>query len=221
VKEKGMDPIAARTRMIDMQLRARGIRDERVLQAFLTVPRHVFVEPAMHGSAYGDYALPIGHGQTISQPYMVAVMTEALHPEPDDRILEIGTGSGYQGAILASLVRTVFTIERISPLAQRAQQILSEIGIKNVIQMVGDGTMGWKQFAPFDGIIVTAGAPQVPESLRLQLADGARLVVPIGGAGSQVLRVITRRGDAFVEEDGVLCAFVPLIGREGWTGGAE
>lgn len=215
-----MDPIAARARMVDLQLRGRGLRDERVLDAFLAVPRHRFVQPAMHGSAYGDYALPIGYGQTISQPYMVAVMTEALRPEMDDRILEIGTGSGYQAAILASLVRTVFTIERIPPLAQRAQQIISEIGIRNVIQRVGDGSMGWKQFAPFDGIIVTAGAPVVPESLRLQLSDGARLVVPIGSAGSQVLRVIERRGDTFVEEDGVLCAFVPLIGREGWAKGA-
>jgi len=216
-----MDPLAARARMVESQLRARGIRDERVLQSFLTVPRHLFVEPAMRGSAYGDYALPIGQGQTISQPYMVALMTEALRPEPDDRILEIGTGSGYQAAILTFLVRTVFTIERIPSLAQRAQQILSEIGITSVIQRVGDGSTGWKQFTPFDGIVVTAGAPHVPESLREQLADGGRLVVPIGGAGNQVLRIIHRRGDTFVEEDGCLCAFVPLIGREGWPGPGE
>jgi protein-L-isoaspartate(D-aspartate) O-methyltransferase len=211
-----MDPIAVRTRMVDSQLRARGIRDERVIHAFLSVPRHLFVEPAMHGSAYGDYALPIGQGQTISQPYMVALMTEAVQPAPEDRILEIGTGSGYQAAILASLARTVFTVERIPSLAQRAQRILIEIGVKNVIQKVGDGSSGWKQFAPYDGIVVTAGAPHVPDSLREQLADGGRLVVPVGDPGNQVLRIIERRGESYAQEDGCLCSFVPLIGREGW-----
>jgi protein-L-isoaspartate(D-aspartate) O-methyltransferase len=206
--------------MVEQQLRSRAIRDERVLDAFLRVPRHLFVEPAMQGAAYGDYALPIGHGQTISQPYMVALMTEALRPQPEDRILEIGTGSGYQAAILATLVRTVFTVERIAPLAQRAQKILAGASITNVVQRVGDGTVGWKQFAPFDGIVVTAGAPKMPDSLREQLAMGARLVIPIGAGSQQVLRIIERRADGFREEESCLCSFVPLIGREGWQEGS-
>lgn len=211
-----MDPVAARKRMVDQQLRVRGLKDERVLDAFLTVPRHLFVEPGMRQSAYGDHALPIGHGQTISQPYMVALMTEALNPEPADRILEIGTGSGYQAAILSCLVQTVFTIERVPALAQRSQQILAEVGIRNVVQRMGDGTVGWKQFSPFDGIVVTAGAPRVPKSLREQLSDGGRLVIPIGSGDQQTLCIVERRGDDFHEEKDCLCAFVPLIGREGW-----
>ncbi len=150
---------------------------------------------------------------------MVALMTEALQPQPDDRILEIGTGSGYQAAILATLVRTVFTVERIAPLAQRAQKILADASITNVVQRVGDGTVGWKQFAPFDGIVVTAGAPKMPDSLREQLAMGARLVIPIGAGSQQVLRIIERRVDGFHEEESCLCSFVPLIGREGWQEG--
>jgi len=210
------DPVAARARMVETQLRARGLRNEGVLDAFLATPRHLFVEPGMRDTAHGDHALPIGHGQTISQPYMVALMTEALDPKPTDQVLEIGTGSGYQAAILSRLVRTVFTIERIPALAQRAQRILAEIGIRNVIQRMGDGTLGWKQFAPFNGIIVTAGAPRVPESLREQLADGGRLVIPIGPGDRQTLQIIERRTNRFHEEEGCLCAFVPLIGKEGW-----
>ena len=202
--------------MVETQLRARGLRDETVLDAFLAIPRHLFVEPGMRDTAYGDHALPIGHGQTISQPYMVALMTEALRPKPTDQVLEIGTGSGYQAAILSRLVRTVFTVERIPALAQRAQQTLAEIGVRNVIQRMGDGTVGWKQFAPFNGIIVTAGAPRVPESLREQLADGGRLVIPIGPGERQTLQIIERRADRYHEGGGCLCAFVPLIGKEGW-----
>lgn len=219
MNEHGNDPVAARGRMVDIQLRARGIRDERILEAFAGLPRHVFVEPAMQGSAYGDFALPIGHGQTISQPYMVALMTEAVRPKSEDRILEIGTGSGYQAAILSTLCRTVFTVERIAALAHRAQKIFADLSIGNIVQRVGDGTLGWKQFAPFDGIIVTAGAPKMPASLRDQLAPGARLVIPIGTGAQQVLRIIERQGDGFVEEESCLCSFVPLIGREGWQNG--
>jgi protein-L-isoaspartate(D-aspartate) O-methyltransferase len=210
------DPVAARARMVEQQLRSRGIRDERVLQAFTEVQRHRFVEPALRDSAYGDHALPIGLAQTISQPYMVALMTEALRPEAGDRILEIGTGSGYQAAILSRLVRTVFTIERIPALAQRAQQTLSEMGIGNVIQRMGDGSVGWSQYAPYDGIVVTAGAPRIPESLLAQLAVGGRLVVPIGSEGGQVLRIVERQAEGFREEETCLCSFVPLIGKEGW-----
>jgi protein-L-isoaspartate(D-aspartate) O-methyltransferase len=210
------DPVAARARMVEQQLRARGIRDERVLDAFLHVQRHRFVEPALRDSAYGDHALPIGLAQTISQPYMVALMTESLRTEPEHRILEIGTGSGYQAAILSRMVRTVFTVERIPALSQRAQQILSELGIRNVIQRTGDGSVGWSQFAPYDGIVVTAGAPRVPESLLGQLSVGGRLVVPIGSGGSQVLRIIERGPEGVRAEETCLCSFVPLIGREGW-----
>ena len=216
--EAHRDPIAARERMIEQQLVARGIRDGRVLDAFRRVPRHLFVEPAMRSNAYGDHALPIGHGQTISQPYMVALMTQALEAGPEARVLEIGTGSGYQAAILSNIVRTVFTIERISPLAQRAQQLLAEIGITNVIQKVGDGTLGWKQFEPFDGILVTAGAPYVPETLLGQLAAGGRLIVPVGSGSQQMLRIVDRDADSFRETEGISCTFVPLIGREGWKG---
>jgi protein-L-isoaspartate(D-aspartate) O-methyltransferase len=219
MSESAMDPVAARSRMIETQLRNRGIRDERVLEAFQRVPRHLFVEPAMQGSAYGDFALPIGHGQTISQPYMVALMTEALRPEPEDRILEIGTGSGYQAAILSRLVRTVFTVERIAALAQRAQKILADASIANVVQRVGDGTLGWKQFAPFDGIVVTAGAPRMPDGLREQIEVGGRLVIPVGAGSQQILRIIERTADGFREEESCLCSFVPLIGRKGWQEG--
>ncbi len=210
------DPLAARERMIDRQIRSRGIVDERILAAFRAVPRHLFVDPAMEGSAYGDHALPIGQGQTISQPYMVALMTQALDLEEGDRILEIGTGSGYQAAILAHLVRTVFTIERIAPLAQRAQRILAEIGITNVIQRVGDGSVGWSEFAPYDGIVVTAGAPRLPEGLADQLAVGGRMVIPVGSGAQQVLRIVERAADGYIDREGGLCAFVPLIGRRGW-----
>ncbi|MDM7916125.1 MAG: protein-L-isoaspartate(D-aspartate) O-methyltransferase [Candidatus Eisenbacteria bacterium] len=210
------DPVGARARMVEQQLRSRGIRDERVLAAFLEVPRHLFVEPAMQDSAYGDHALPIGHGQTISQPYMVALMTSALRTRPEHRVLEIGTGSGYQAAILSRLVRTVFSIERIPALVQRAQAILKELSIGNVIQRQGDGSLGWKGFAPFEGIVVTAGAPRIPETLLEQLAEGGRLVIPVGGGSSQILRIVERRGGEFVEEKSCACAFVPLLGREGW-----
>jgi protein-L-isoaspartate(D-aspartate) O-methyltransferase len=210
------DPLAARVRMVEQQLRSRGIEDERVLQAFLDVPRHRFVESALRDGAYGDHALPIGQSQTISQPYMVALMTEALRTEPGDRILEIGTGSGYQAAILSRLVQTVFTVERISALAQRAQQALKDLGIGNVIQRMGDGSVGWSQYAPYDGIVVTAGAPRVPESLLGQLAVGGRLVVPIGSESGQVLHVIERGASGLLEEESCLCSFVPLIGKEGW-----
>ena len=211
-----MDPVAARERMVETQLRTRGLRDERVLEAFRSIPRHLFVEPGMRESAYGDHALPIGHGQTISQPYMVALMTEVLRPKATDRVLEIGTGSGYQAAILSSLVQTVFTMERIPALAQRAQRTLADVGIRNVVQRMGDGTVGWKQFAPFEGIVVTAGAPRVPASLREQLSDGGRLVIPIGSGDRQTLQIVERQGERFSEKESCLCAFVPLIGKEGW-----
>ena len=213
-----MDFRQARSRMVSQQLRARGIRDERVLEAFLKVPREEFVEPALREQAYADRALPIGFGQTISQPYMVAIMTEMLAPEPDDRVLEVGTGSGYQAAILAQLVRSVFTIERIPELAEQARQRLQRLGITNVSVRTGDGSLGWPEHAPYDGILVAAAAPAVPKALREQLRHGARLVVPTGPRGTQMLSIVTRTSEGFQKRREVPCAFVPLIGEQGWEG---
>lgn len=206
----------ARQRMVEKQLRARGIQDERVLAVFESVPRHAFVDQALAPQAYSDRALPIGHGQTISQPYMVAIMSQKLSPQPMHKVLEIGTGSGYQAAVLSKLARSVFTVERLGPLAERAKQVFAELGLTNILQKVGDGTMGWKAYAPYDGIIVTAGAPRVPHPLLQQLAEGGRLIVPTGSRGGQMLTIITRQGDEFHEERAVPCVFVPLVGEEGW-----
>jgi protein-L-isoaspartate(D-aspartate) O-methyltransferase len=203
--------------MVATQMAARGVRNQRVLDAMRTVPRHRFVSDAWLEDAYDDRPLPIGEGQTISQPYMVAVMTEALSPAPTDRVLEIGTGSGYQTAVLAALAGRVVSVERHAALAERARTILGELGIENVEVVVGDGTEGRPQDAPFDGILVTAGAPATPETLKAQLADGGRLVIPVGPAGYQRLLTIIRHGSTFVEREGDACVFVPLIGRYGWA----
>ena len=206
----------ARARMVATQLQGRGICDERVLAAFAEIPRHLFVDPALAEEAYADRALPIGFGQTISQPYMVALMTELLQPRTEDRVLEIGTGSGYQAAILSRLVHTVFTIERVASLAEGAGRVLRTLGITNVIQRVADGSAGWPGNAPYRGILVTAGAPDVPRSLLAQLSEGGRLVIPTGSRASQNLTVVERRGDQFFPVQRLACAFVPLLGREGW-----
>lgn len=212
----GPDYPQARARMVAMQLRARGIRDERLLEAMGAVPRHAFVDAALAPEAYSDRPLPIGHGQTISQPFMVALMTAALAVEPEDRVLEIGTGSGYQAAILSLLSRSVFTVERVPALVARSREILAQLGVSNVVQRVGDGSLGWHTHAPYQGIVVTAGSPRVPRALLGQLVDGGRLVVPTGNREAQRLKVITRRGDAFEEDESIECVFVPLIGEEGW-----
>ncbi|MEW5726118.1 MAG: protein-L-isoaspartate(D-aspartate) O-methyltransferase, partial [Thermodesulfobacteriota bacterium] len=170
----------ARQRMVDSQLKARGLKDERVLAAMNKVPRHLFVEEALGARAYGDHPLPIGEQQTISQPYIVAQMTEALGLKGDEKVLEIGTGSGYQAAVLAELCYRVYTIERIRPLLIKARKLLADLGYTNVVFRVGDGTLGWPEHAPFDAVIVTAGAPEVPQPLIDQLADGGRLVAPAG-----------------------------------------
>ncbi len=211
-----IDYSQARRRMVEQQLQSRGITDDRVLRAFLEVPRHRFVESALEAQAYSDRALPIGHGQTISQPYMVAVMTQELELEPEDRVLEIGTGSGYQAAVLSRLARSVFTVERHGELAEKAKRVFADLGYTNILQRVGDGTLGWKQYAPYDAIVVTAGAPRVPEALRRQVSEGGRLVVPTGSRGSQMLRVLRREGETFQEHSCVPCIFVPLVGQEGW-----
>lgn len=192
-----------------------------VRQALLDVPRHRFMPPETRHQAYDNCALPIGLGQTISQPYMVAVMTELLRPAPDQTILEIGTGSGYQAAVLSRLCRTVYTVERIPELTRRAEDVFRELGYGNIRTRVGDGTVGWTEFAPYDGIIVTAGAPAVPESLRHQLKDGGSLVVPVGDRTFQMLRRETRHGDSFRREEHGGCIFVKLVGREGWPEESE
>jgi protein-L-isoaspartate(D-aspartate) O-methyltransferase len=182
------------------------------------VPRHAFVLDEFRSAAYEDRPLPIGEGQTISQPYMVAAMTAALEPHEDHRVLEIGTGSGYQTAILAKLSRMVVTIERHASLAQRAKETLDSLGFANVRVVVGDGSRGYPSEAPYDRILVTAGAPAVPEALTDQLADGGRLVIPVGSEGYQKLLIIDRHGDRLTAREGEGCVFVPLVGEHGWPG---
>jgi protein-L-isoaspartate(D-aspartate) O-methyltransferase len=211
------DHALERDRMLEDQLRRRDITDRRVLAAMRQVPRHRFVRPADRHLAYADAPLPIGMHQTISQPYIVALMTQWLEPQPDDQILEVGTGSGYQAAVVAGLVRRVITIERIPELAAQARKILTELGVLNVEVVEADGTRGYPDEAPYAGILVTAGAPRVPEALRQQLAEGGRLVLPVGSRDGQMLERWTRRGDDFHRERIAPVAFVPLIGEEGWS----
>jgi protein-L-isoaspartate(D-aspartate) O-methyltransferase len=211
-----MDFEQARARMVEEQIARRGVRDPRVIDALGRVPRHEFVAAGDQSVAYTDRALPIELGQTISQPYMVALMTEALRLPERAHVLEVGTGSGYQAAVLSLIVADVVSIERHEPLADTARARLARLGLHNVNVVIGDGTRGWSLSAPYDGIVVTAGAPVVPDALRQQLADGARLVIPVGSAVLQHLTVVTRRGEQFDESAHAPCAFVPLIGAEGW-----
>ncbi len=206
----------ARARMVEDQLVARGITDTRVLGAMATIERHLFVEEALQERAYDDKPLPIGARQTISQPFMVGLMTQALGLHGDERVLEIGTGCGYQTAVLAELTANVFSIERISTLAVRARHLLDHLGYYNVATRVGDGTLGWSDEAPFDAIVVTAGTPQVPRPLISQLADGGRLVFPIGEEELQTLVRIRKEGERLREEYFGECRFVKLVGRYGW-----
>jgi len=196
-------------------IRGRGIADERVLAAMGKVERHLFVPEPFTGRSYDDSALPIAKGQTISQPYTVAVMTEALTITPGDRILEIGTGSGYQAAILAELGAKVYTIERDLDLLAGARKLLERLGYR-IASKGGDGTVGWQEYAPFQGIIVTAGAPDVPEPLLHQLAEGGKIVIPVGGMDVQNLVVATRRGERFDRRVITGFKFVPLVGKMGW-----
>ncbi len=202
--------------MVKTQLIPRGIKDQRVLDAMLKVPRHLFVEEALRGEAYNDHPLPIGHKQTISQPYIVALMTQALELKGPEHTLEIGTGSGYQTAILAELCEKVYTVERIRPLLEQARKKLWELGYTNILFKAFDGTLGWEEYAPFDAIIVTAGAPRVPQPLLDQLADGGRLVIPVGGKFSQDLIKITKKNGDIVQKNLGGCRFVDLIGVHGW-----
>lgn len=205
-----------RDEMVTGQLEGRGIKDERVLAAFGKVPRDRFVPQESKAESYADHPLPIGSGQTISQPYMAALMTECLGIKETDRVLEIGTGSGYQAAVLAELASEVYTVERFSFLQDKNRKILDELGYNNISLKVGDGSCGWEEYAPYNGIIVTAGAPSVPASLKEQLALGGRLVIPIGGGFSQVLSVIEKESQGFKEREVCGCVFVPLVGKYGW-----
>ncbi len=211
-----IDYRVARERMVKTQLIPRGIKDQRVLDAMARVPRDRFVEEALVGEAYNDHPLPIGHHQTISQPYIVALMTEALELTGDETVLEIGTGSGYQTAILAELARRVCTVERIRPLLSRAKRTLEELGYQNVLFKAFDGTLGWEEHAPYDAIIVTAGAPAIPKPLLEQLAENGRLVIPVGNRYSQDLIKVTARGGRFIRQNLGGCRFVDLIGVHGW-----
>lgn len=212
-----MNLAVARKRMV-AELERRGITDQRVIGAMLELPRHLFVEEAMAAQAYSDTSLPIGEKQTISQPYIVAKMTQMLELSGRERVLELGTGSGYQAAVLATLADRVYTVERIRPLAMKARKVLDGLRLLNVNLRIGDGTDGWPEEAPFDAILVTAGSPQIPQCLIDQLAPGGRLVIPVGDRVDQQLVLVKKNLDGSVERqeaDG--CRFVRLIGRNGWS----
>lgn len=197
-------------------MKRRGIRDERVLAAISKVPRHEFVWMVDSTAAYSDHPLRIGHGQTISQPYMVAIMTELLELSGGERVLEIGTGSGYSTAVLCELAKAVFSIERISELHEYSKNCLAPFGYANLSLFVGDGTLGLPSEAPFDRIIVAAGAPHVPDVLFEQLTEGGRMVIPVGDRNAQNLKVIEKHNGKMVTTDDLVCIFVPLIGEKGW-----
>ena len=214
---EGPDATTARATMVERQLRGRGISDARVLDAMGTVPRERFVPDRWRGAAYADEALPIDAGQTISQPAMVGQMTELLRVRPGARILEIGTGSGYQAAVLATMGAEVTSIERQASLVEPARRRLAELGLAERVRIrAGDGSVGDPAGAPWDGIIVTAAAPEVPQALREQLADGARLVIPVGPRWEQLLTTVERHGDDWTEWSSGGCVFVPLIGEAGF-----
>jgi protein-L-isoaspartate(D-aspartate) O-methyltransferase len=207
----------ARSSMVAHQIVARGIRSQRVIEAIRTIPRHLFVETTLQPEAYNDCPLPIGEGQTISQPYMVALMTELLKVDADDTVLEIGTGSGYQTAILATLARQVYTVERFEPLSQKARAALQELTLHNVVYCTGDGTLGWPEHAPYDRIIVTAGAPAIPAALTEQLREDGKLVIPVGDRFSQVLQILHKQYNRLDTTTSCRCVFVKLIGKDGWS----
>ncbi|QOJ13392.1 MAG: protein-L-isoaspartate(D-aspartate) O-methyltransferase [Planctomycetia bacterium] len=207
---------ARRAEMVRSQLAARGIRDARVLAAMGEIPRERFVLPELIDAAYDDCALAIDCNQTISQPYIVAAMTELLRPLPTHRVLEVGAGSGYQTAVLARLVSHVYAIEWHAPLVEQAARRLTELNVQNVTFRCGDGTLGWPDQAPFDGILVAAGGPVVPDALRDQLAPGGRLVIPVGPLQDQALVVITRTECGFETQEAMKCRFVKLVGENGW-----
>lgn len=206
----------ARRRLVEL-LQSKGVRDLSVLHAIAEVPRHLFVPTGVRHRAYDDSALPIGNGQTISQPSIHARYLELLRLKGTERVLEVGTGSGYQTALLSRLASQVFSIERISPLLDKARQVLGQMALNNVSFMLGDGTLGWRQFAPFDAILVGAAAPDVPDAYAEQLAEGGRLLIPLGNREEQVLNLFTRIGTSLEKEDIAPVRFVPLVGKHGWV----
>jgi protein-L-isoaspartate(D-aspartate) O-methyltransferase len=206
-----------RRMMVDGQLRSRGIKDPRVLAAMETVDRHLFVRDDLRDAAYEDRALPTGEGQTISQPYMVAVMTELLELKGDERVLEVGTGSGYQSAVLSLLASEVFTVERVHSLAVRAESLLIKLGYLNVHVYTGDGTLGLPDYAPYDAIIVTAAAPKIPDAFVTQMKMGGRLVLPVGTRASQILYQLRKTPAGMSSSVSTPCVFVPLVGQNGWN----
>jgi protein-L-isoaspartate(D-aspartate) O-methyltransferase len=208
--------VDARQRMVEQQLMGRGIHDARVLEACRRVPRHVFVPPEHRSEAYEDYPLPIGEEQTISQPYIVALMLQEMRLKGGERVLEVGTGSGYQTALLAELGCKIHTIERLSSLLERARSVLESLGYAGIHYRMGDGTLGWPEESPFDRITVGAGAPQAPPSLLAQVDEDGRLIMPVGGAWGQELTLYDKRGGKIVERFISSCVFVKLIGKEGW-----
>jgi protein-L-isoaspartate(D-aspartate) O-methyltransferase len=215
--DEDIDFAALRAEMVRKDIAARGIVDERVLDAMRRVPRERFVWQVDRSQACTDHPIRIGEGQTISQPYIVALMSQELGLTGEEKVLELGTGSGYQTAILADLARAVYTVERFESLSERARGLLSDLGYAGINYRVGDGTFGWPEEGPFDAIIVTAGAPRVPEALKEQLADGGRLIIPVGGEGYQDLMLVTREGESFAERVVCGCSFVKLVGAEGWS----
>ncbi len=202
--------------MVTQQIMRRGVVTPKVIEAFRKVPRHLFVPEQFQSHSYNDHPLPLGEGQTISQPYIVALMTDLLDISGEDKVLEIGTGSGYQAAILAELGKEVYTTERHKLLAERAEKILKELNYQNVKVLVGDGTKGWKEFSPYQKIIVTASAPDVPQPLFIQLDEMGKLVIPVGGRWSQDLVLIEKRKGKMIRKSVCGCVFVPLIGEYGY-----
>ena len=212
-----MDYEILRKRMVEEQLIPRGIKDQKVLDAFYKIERHKFIPEDLRNSAYADFPVPIGEGQTISQPYIVALMTEYLGLTGKEKVMEIGTGSGYQTAILSELAGEIYSVERFEVLAGRAQTILNELGYKNIKVKAGDGTLGWEEAAPFDRIIITAASPKIPLPLIEQLADNGKLILPLGESFSQVLTLLEKKEGKLKSVDVCGCVFVPLVGKHGWS----
>jgi len=206
----------ARRHLVEL-LQDQGIRDLSVLHAIAEVPRHIFVPTGVKHRAYEDSSLPIGNGQTISQPSIHARYLELLHLKGTEKVLEIGTGSGYQTALLSRLAAQVFSVERVGPLLDRAKEVLQQLGVRNASYLLGDGTLGWRQYAPFDAILVSAAAPSVPPAYIEQLADGGRLLIPLGDRGEQTLYVFTKRGDTVDQQEIAPVRFVPLLGKDSWA----
>ncbi len=212
-----MDYETLRKRMVEEQLMPRGIKDPRVLNAFYKIERHKFIPENLRSSAYADFPLPIGEGQTISQPYIVALMTECLNVTQEDKVLEIGTGSGYQAAILAELAKEVYSIERFETLAKRSEILLKELGYTNIKIKVSDGTLGWEEAAPFDKIMITAASPKIPLPLIEQLKENGKLILPLGESFSQVLTLVKKKEGKLESMDVCGCVFVPLVGKHGYS----